>query len=83
MMTLLDRIRRGEQAIAEAKAEGREVPTEWQNRLAELKKIVFETTTTVDANGRPECFNCGATMTMATDIYGRSCWVCWECAVTV
>jgi len=30
----------------------------------------------------PPCQICGATMTEATDIYGRELWVCWECART-
>ena len=28
----------------------------------------------------PTCWNCGAIMTITDDIYGNSCWVCWECA---
>lgn len=31
----------------------------------------------------PTCWNCGALMAETTDIYGRSWWKCWECAVTV
>jgi len=31
----------------------------------------------------PPCWNCGAQTAETTDIYGRSWWKCWECAVTV
>ena len=34
------------------------------------------------ANMEPICWNCDATMTKTKDIYGTSCWVCWECAKT-
>jgi len=30
----------------------------------------------------PSCGNCGATMTMTEDIFGKSWWACWECAVS-
>ncbi len=28
----------------------------------------------------PPCWNCGATTTETTDIYGETVWVCWSCA---
>jgi len=31
----------------------------------------------------PPCWNCGAQTAETTDIYGRSWWKCWECAVRV
>ena len=31
----------------------------------------------------PPCWNCGAKVAETVDIYGRSWWKCWECAVTV
>ena len=31
----------------------------------------------------PHCWNCGAEMAETIDIYGRSWWKCWECAVRV
>ena len=31
----------------------------------------------------PPCWNCGAEMAETIDIYGRSWWKCWECAVTI
>ena len=31
----------------------------------------------------PPCWNCGAEMAETIDIYGRSWWKCWECAVRV
>ena len=80
--TLLDRIKRGEDAIAEAKAEGRDV-AEWEAHLAELKREAFESPTKFDAVGVPECWNCGAMMTATKNIEGRSVWVCWSCAKQV
>jgi len=29
------------------------------------------------------CWNCGAKVAETIDIYGRSWWKCWECAVTI
>ncbi len=31
----------------------------------------------------PSCWNCGAQTTETIDIYGRSWWKCWGCALTV
>ena len=31
----------------------------------------------------PACWNCAATMSETTDIYGRSWWACWNCARTI
>lgn len=31
----------------------------------------------------PACWNCGATMTEAQDIYGEEVWACWSCAKSV
>jgi hypothetical protein len=76
-VTLLERIRRGEQAIAEAKAKGEDVPPEWEAHLAELKQMMAEYTP-----GAGECWNCGATMSKTFDIEGRPIMVCWECAGT-
>jgi hypothetical protein len=28
----------------------------------------------------PPCWNCGATTTEITDIYGGEWWACWSCA---
>lgn len=28
----------------------------------------------------PDCWNCGATMTNATDIFGNRLFICWSCA---
>lgn len=78
MTTLLERIRRGEQAIADAKAEGQDV-AEWEAHLAELKRAMME----YKPAAAGECWNCGATMSSTYDTSGRPCLVCWECAVTV
>ncbi len=31
----------------------------------------------------PPCWNCGAKVAETIDIYGRSWWKCWKCAVRV
>jgi len=31
----------------------------------------------------PPCWNCGAKVAETIDIYGRSWWKCWECAVRI
>ena len=31
----------------------------------------------------PACWNCGATMTEARDIYEEAVWACWSCAKSV
>ena len=46
-LTLAERIRRGEEAIAKAKANGRDVKS-WEEYLQSLKQLAGDTTTTVD-----------------------------------
>jgi hypothetical protein len=68
-MKLADRIRRGEAAIARAKAEGKDV-TQWEAHLETLKASYLC------------CFNCESTnLTPVTDIYGRTWLACLNCAV--
>ena len=82
-MTLLDRIQRGERAIASAKAEGRDV-SDWESHLEGLKQALEKTCADIDpATHEPVCWNCGATMTKTKDIYLRQWWACWECALTI
>jgi hypothetical protein len=79
-MTLIERIRRGEQAIEAAKAQGRDVAA-WEQHLELLKREAFESPTRF-SGGSPVCWNCVSPMSKTLDVYDRSWWVCWECAMT-
>ena len=68
-VNLAERIRRGEAAIARAKATGRDVPA-WKRHLAELMRRA------TDPN---YCWNCGEPWSeIVTDIESRRWRVCWR-----
>ena len=83
-MTLLNnRIQRSERAIAEAKAEGRDVYAEWESHLEALKQALKKSGVDIDPETLlPVCWNCGATMTPTKDLSGREWLACWACAKT-
>lgn len=76
MRSLAERIQKGELAVAEAKAEGRDVSA-WESHLTQLKRKACTEPRLADS---PDCWNCGATMTHAEDIFGKKLFVCWSCA---
>jgi hypothetical protein len=55
-MTLSDRIRTGEKAIAQAKAQGRDV-RDWERHLAQLKRLAQKELSTLEELTAPYSLN--------------------------